>query len=746
MKPLRLYIENFMCYDISFIDFTQFSVALLLGQVETNDCHANGVGKTTIFKAIEYVLFNQSDGNLERIIRDETDACKVVLDFVIGDQEYRISRKRNRKGISDLTLLQRNSVVSTNDEAYHVIKDGIAIPSLEKETVNKFWKDLSGGRAADTEKDLAKLIKIGHKSFRSTMHFVQHDFSGLATATPEKRKVILKEAFNLLVYAKLEKMAKDKAAVLAKEIDRCNTMVSALGDPLKDITEITSQIFNVDQELAHREKLQVALNQNLSDQNAKINELSNTYANLDNKYAMLLAQEKTLQGEKSRLETSVKEYQSKKANVAKAAKDIVSEISVLKEQQTELIAIDYSQIDILSETISSIKEQITQHNVSIKNNMETYDDLKIPLPSGSVCKGCRKPMTDQDRKNHQLHIGEDINKCQLAIQEAKKAINTLNSEVLQHQQIVNSLKLSKQQLEGVNTKISSKNKEVTDKKSLYEEYSNLLAKFVGELDSKTKELELVVEELASSSLDEAKNMQKQLAEEKQKVVTLTAEIAVLNKEFTHFTSSKAVLQHTLEQKVKDGNKQSEIKKSLIDLNKKFAIYPLVTQAYSSTGISNLIIQNVLDDLQTEVNNILVQLKPGGKELQLSFFIEKKVEKTGDQADTLDINYHVNTKSRYYEQLSGAMQVAVSFSLKLGLSFLLQKILGADIKLLLLDEVDQSLDPASVDAYADIIKFFQKDFIILVITHNPRLKDKFTHAILVEQDINMVSRASVVSSW
>lgn len=746
MKPLRLYIENFMCYDVSFIDFTQFSVALLLGQVETNDCHANGVGKTTIFKAIEYVLFNQSDGNLERIIRDETDSCRVVLDFIIGDQEYRISRKRNRKGISDLTLLQRNSVASNNDEAYHIIKDGMAIPSLEKDILNKFWKDISGGRAADTEKDLAKLIKIGHKSFRSTMHFVQHDFTGLATATPEKRKVILKEAFNLLIYAKLEKMAKDKAAVLAKEIDRCNTMVSALGDPLTDITDITSKIFDVEQELAHREKLQTALNQNLLDQNTKINELSNAYANLDNKYATLLAQEKTLQGEKSRLEISVKEYQSKKANVAKAAKDIVSEIAVLKEQQAELIAIDYSQIDILSETISSIKEQITQHNITIKTNMEKYEDLKIPLPSGSVCKGCRKPMTDEDRKNHQLHIGEDINNCQLAIQEAKKAINALNSEVLQHQQNVNSLKLSKQQLEGVNTKISSKNKEVTDKKSLYEEYSGLLAKFVGELESKTKELELVVEELASSSLDEAKNMQKQLAEEKQKVVTLTAELAVLNKEFTHFTSSKAVLQHTLEQKVKDGNKQSEIKKSLIDLNKKFAIYPLVTQAYSSTGISNLIIQNVLDDLQTEVNNILVQLKPGGKELQLSFFIEKKVEKTGDQADTLDINYHVNTKSRYYEQLSGAMQVAVSFSLKLGLSFLLQKILGADIKLLLLDEVDQSLDPASVDAYADIIKFFQKDFIILVITHNPRLKDKFTHAILVEQDINMVSRASVVSSW
>ena len=132
-------------------------------------------------------------------------------------------------------------------------------------------------------------------------------------------------------------------------------------------------------------------------------------------------------------------------------------------------------------------------------------------------------------------------------------------------------------------------------------------------------------------------------------------------------------------------------------------------------------------------------------MQLSFLVEKTTGE-GEQADTLDIKYTVNGKKRYYEQLSGAMRLAVIFSLKLGLSSVLQNRLGMDIKFLLLDEIDQSLDKASVDAFADIVKFFQKDFTVLVITHNDRLKDKFSHAILVEQDTNMVSRAKVVSSW
>jgi len=133
-------------------------------------------------------------------------------------------------------------------------------------------------------------------------------------------------------------------------------------------------------------------------------------------------------------------------------------------------------------------------------------------------------------------------------------------------------------------------------------------------------------------------------------------------------------------------------------------------------------------------------------LQLSFSIEKTVEKTGDQADTLDIIYTVNGKKRYYENISGAMQMAVNFSLKLGLSFLLQKLSGIDVKLLLLDEITQSFDSGRVDLFVDIVKLFQKDYTILVITHDDRLKDKFSHAVLVEQDINMVSRARVVSSW
>src|SRR5713101_8184633 len=138
MQPLRLYIENFMCYNHGYIDFSQFSTALILGKIENNDLYANGVGKTTIFKAIEYVLFNQSDANLDRIIRDDAPSCRIVFDFLIDDIEYRLSRTRTKKRNTDLSLFQRNAQQTIETEAYHSIDLENKYTPINNE---KYWKD-----------------------------------------------------------------------------------------------------------------------------------------------------------------------------------------------------------------------------------------------------------------------------------------------------------------------------------------------------------------------------------------------------------------------------------------------------------------------------------------------------------------------------------------------------------------------------------------------------------------------------
>src|ERR1700678_3753096 len=135
MKIIRLYIKNFMCYNHAYIDFGEFSSALIVGKKENNDDVSNGVGKTTIFKAIEYAFFNHSDVNLENIIRDDEDLCSITVDFNVNDQDYRVTRTRTNKGVTDLTLFKRTTSDGQDTEVLHTIHGNNYDPVSDK----KFW-------------------------------------------------------------------------------------------------------------------------------------------------------------------------------------------------------------------------------------------------------------------------------------------------------------------------------------------------------------------------------------------------------------------------------------------------------------------------------------------------------------------------------------------------------------------------------------------------------------------------------
>lgn len=740
MKLLKLYIENFMCHENSYIDFSQFSAALILGKVENNDLYSNGVGKTTIFKAIEYGLFNQADVNLEKIIRDDASSCKITIDFLSDDKEYRLVRTRTKKGATDISLFERTAVEDSTTEAYHKKHEryeGIYIPHVAE----KYWKDISGRRAADTEKDLNKILKINFKSFRSTVHFMQNDFSGLTTATPEKRKGILKEALNLAIYSKLEKLAKDKSNLICKDIEKAQTLIETLKDPDKDLETLNSQLITIDSNISLISSKLDLHKSLLHDENIILNKFVADHAALESKFIDLVNNNASLNKEKDNIEKSIQDYNDKKNTIVKSANGVIAEIKSLKDKKDNLSNIDYSKIDLCQENIHSKKDNLSANNVHIQNGILKIEELKIPMPIDANCKHCRQPLSFSHRENCQNQIDIELNQYQEDIVKYKKENQKLSTEITQLQQELNSLVFSKKELDNTISAIKFKETELVDKKSLHAEYAETLNKLKADLSHIISKIEQNCSKLQESSQEEANKIKKLIDEQSQKINEINRNLSLANKELTHLNATRAVVSHNIEQKISDKSKKEGLQQSLISLTEQYNTYPLVLQAFSSTGIPNLIIQNVLDDLQIEANNLLAQLKPS---LQLSFAIEK-TKSDGSESDTLEINYSLSGKERQYDQLSGAQKLAVTFSLKLGLSFLLQKMIGTNIQFLMLDEIDQALDKASVDAFADIVKYFQKDFTILVITHNDRLKDKFKHMILVEQDINMVSRAKVLES-
>lgn len=736
MIPIYLYIENFFSHERSEIDFSSFSSALVVGKVDNNDLMSNGVGKTSVFRAIEYALFNQvrdpllqKDIILEKLIRDDAQKVSVIFDFAVDNDLFRVVRSRTRKGVSDLSFYKRTAV-----------KPDISAHKLE--TDKELWEDLSSRRTQDTEADLTKKIKSNYKSFINTNHFMQGDLSGVAIATPEKRKMILKESLELMVYAKLEEMAKDHANNIMKEIDKSKAVVVSIGNPQKDIGEIKKDLL-ITQDLRDARSavliLKKAAYNTVSEQHtemlSQLNVLESKSSDVTSKYNALL-------NDVSKLEVSIQEYSSKRKSIITLAKALTEELTALKNHQNDLGEVDSKELMFIDVELNRCKEEASKIQIVLATTESGLQECAIPLPADGTCKYCRQLLTEAHRR---ACVEDLVIKQKNYLRDKERQMNLLAScrrEIKAHS--LNYLELDVKIKEAEKTKlaIASKEKDLSDNKKLYIEYNALVEKFVADLNQKKLDLVAVEIEVQNSSVKETNELKQQMAVVKMQIARDSADVLSVGQALTTLQSKIAVLEHSIEQKTNDIKRKFDLEKTISEAEAEYVIYPDIMQAFGSTGIPNLIIQNVLEDLQAEANNLLTQMRPG---LQLSFSTEK-TRGDGALADTLEINYFLNNKARDYSQLSGAQRLCIAFSLKLGLSFLLKNMMGSQIKFLLLDEVDQSLDKAGVDAFADIIKLFQKDFKILVITHNDRLKDKFSHAILVEQDQNMVSRARVVTSW
>ena len=161
MRPLRIYLKNFMNHSLTEIDIN-FQSVLIVGRSNKNDRISNGVGKTTLFRAIEYVLFNQSHATvLDKIVRDGKRKAVVEFDFELDGEIYRIYRHRCDTGSSDVRLYKKNA--SSN------------------------WDSISGRTPSCTDALIHNLIKISHKAFTYSVLFRQADLTGITSVTDPKK-------------------------------------------------------------------------------------------------------------------------------------------------------------------------------------------------------------------------------------------------------------------------------------------------------------------------------------------------------------------------------------------------------------------------------------------------------------------------------------------------------------------------------------------------------------------------------
>lgn len=699
MNPISLKIKDFMCYGDAFLDFEKFESALIIGKTNDNFNISNGSGKSSLFGAIEYCLFGDfGDLKLDKVVREDQVQCQVEFIFSINNNKYKIFRSRSSKGSPNVQLF---------------------------EETNNSWKDVSGRRNSDTENQINKLIKINSKSFRNSTHFVQRDLSGITNLKPTERKKVLKEIFDLSIYSKLEKNAKDKLSLYNKDFIKISSLLESYGEPESDILQLKNDLksykFNLNKSLGLLNEVNTKYKELTSEKQVLDIELKNSLSNLPS----LIEKENTLK--------------SKKSNIEKLLQSSKSELSVV-EQQINKIKENISKIDKVDETIN-------EKLLFIQNNLNTYFNEEAKLASeisfakkekqrllkianASTCESCDQEISNMHSDSLKLRL-EQVDSL---LVDLDKKINAINQKFFLDKEsqaklidFRNKQDLNIKNINMFNSKLNDLN--VSLNKNLLNIKNNEENLFV--LNSELAEIIIEKNKVSIENINIIKNKINNLSSE---IESLEDSLNDLQNDITNNRNRIAIIENNINQKKDLIEKIKESKVKLDNLSEEITIYELIVNAFSSSGIPSFIINNLLNDIQTKANEFCEKIKPG---LQIEFVLSKE-NSQGQEVDTLDIKYLYNGKEREFNQLSGAMKFNVTFSIKLALSIIIQEILETEIKFFLFDEIDSSLDVFSSNEFVNVVKELQKDYKILLITHGDSLKDKFNTKIIVDQNSDGIS--------
>ena len=387
MKPLKLTMSAFGSYaGKNVIDFTgqQQGIFLITGDT--------GAGKTTIFDAITYALYNQTsggerNGNMMRsqYARPETETY-VELEFLYRGQTYRVRRNPDYK----ITKTLKNGRIREQKVPHSVeltLPDGTVFPEKKNATDAKIIEIL--GLTAD--------------QFSQIVMIAQGDFLKLLYTKSDERKMIFSKLFRTDIYWKIQENLRRKSMEMDERIqenDRAFEQEKSRIIPLPESEELPLD------ELV--ERLRERLKDALKEQNlrrANVEELNKKITKYEEINKLFRSLEKIRQNGKELEARQVesKERRQQIENALKADKVLVAEQQNLRQQQ---------EVEQSAQAIAKMTE-------TLANNQEMFETLKTQ---------------QQEAEAKQKREAADIQKKMLALEQSFPSYEALQNARSEEQQ------------------------------------------------------------------------------------------------------------------------------------------------------------------------------------------------------------------------------------------------------------------------------------------------------------------------
>ncbi|MBC8249361.1 MAG: SMC family ATPase, partial [Anaerolineales bacterium] len=189
MIPLKLQLRNFMCYrELDSLDFSGIHLACLAGD--------NGHGKSALLDAITWALWGKARAKRDdELIRLGQTEMEVEFEFALGENHYRVIRKRDSHGRGQSSLELQ-------------VRDGDLFRPLTEPTMRQ------------TQARINRILRMDYETFINSAFLLQGRADEFTTKAPGERKRILGEILGLSLYDQYEERAKQRAKARKSEVEQ----------------------------------------------------------------------------------------------------------------------------------------------------------------------------------------------------------------------------------------------------------------------------------------------------------------------------------------------------------------------------------------------------------------------------------------------------------------------------------------------------------------------------------------------
>jgi len=698
LKSIRL--KNFRKFKDSYLEFPD-GVTGIVG--------LNGVGKSTIFEAMAWVMYGAVAtrtpmDQIKMENADSKDPCRVELEFIFSEDKYRIVREMTGKSLST------NATVTINEK---LVASGA-------EVVSSF---------------IQKKIGMDFKSFYTSIFAKQKELNSLSSMNPSERRPLILRMLGINsideIITEIRTDIKDKKNIIQKfeldlidkdgvnKIERYKIKKIELEDKLKKIFSSSGLI---NKKISSIEKESKLLKQE-SEKNKKEYEKLSKIKNEIEEKKILFEKKKRLIEDIKELELKIKKRQvtiddkklrlKKICNLDQELKDLETkqkDNTIKLESALKKIEKNKTLINQLNQDIEKIKTKITSiEKIGSSAKCPTCErilgkqyDILLKNFNDEINSRDEKIKTlEFDRKKIIADYDKLINRKKALI----KKSNFLNTESVEKEKIRTLINNISQELDKEKTEELNKNKELLKISQIEfnEKYYQSLRK---NIETQYKKYQ--------TSVDKYNDLRDVLEKAKIDLERMGGDKKLHEQEIKNL-DQKIKEQNIIAEKIKKDNNKLQLLSMLNDVMYSFRTY-LISQ-----------IRPILSLYASELFNQLTDGKYSEIELDENY----------------NLRIYDNGLPYNIERFSGGEEDLANLCIRLAISEVITSKSGNIINLIILDEIFGSQDNMRKQNIINALSKFSSKFRqIFLITHVEDIKNLMENTISVFEDENGISKIKI----